>query len=146
MTPIPAPPITMRMKCAYGIGSTAEAVVITTTSMFLMLFYNQVRGLDPAAIGMALAIGLAVNAVFDPLVGSWSDRMKSRWGRRHPFMFVSMLPAALLFYALFNPPDGLSSTSQLVWLTVFNVLMLQAMTLFHTPHLALGGEMSEDYL
>ena len=141
-----APPISWGMKYAYGIGSTAEAVVITTTSMFLMLFYNQVRGLDPASIGIALAIGLAVNAIFDPLVGSWSDRTRSRWGRRHPFMFASMLPAALLFYALFNPPDGLSNTGQLVWLTVFNVAMLQAMTVFHTPHLALGGEMSEGYL
>jgi glycoside/pentoside/hexuronide:cation symporter, GPH family len=145
-TTTPSPPISWRMKYAYGIGSTAEAVVITTTSMFLMLFYNQVRGLDPAAIGVALAIGLAFNAVFDPLVGSWSDRTRSRWGRRHPFMFASMLPAALLFYALFNPPDALSSNGQLIWLTVVNVLMLQAMTVFHTPHLALGGEMSESYL
>ena len=134
------------MKWAFGVGSTAEAVVITTTSAFLMLFYNQVRGLDPAAIGVALAIGLTVNAVFDPLVGSWSDRTRSRWGRRHPFMFASIVPAALLFYGLFNPPDGLSNTQQLVWLTAFNVMLLQAMTVFHTPHLALGGEMSEDYL
>ncbi len=140
------PPVSWRMKWAFGLGSTAESIVITTTSAFLMLFYNQVRGLDPAAIGVALAIGLGVNAVFDPLVGSWSDRTRSRWGRRHPFMFASILPAALLFYALFNPPEGLSTTQQLVWLAVFNVLLLQAMTVFHTPHLALGGEMSEDYL
>ncbi|GMV45648.1 MAG: MFS transporter [Pseudomonadota bacterium] len=141
-----APALTWRMKWAFGLGSTAEAVVITTTSAFLMLFYNQVRGLDPAAIGIALAIGLAVNAVFDPLVGSWSDRTRSRWGRRHPFMFGAILPAALLFCGLFNPPDGLSAAQQLVWLTFFNVMLLQAMTVFHTPHLALGGEMSDDYL
>ena len=53
---------------------------------------------------MALAAGLFVNAVFDPLVGSWSDRTRSNRGRRHPFMFASILPAALLFYAVFNPP------------------------------------------
>ena len=142
----PLPPVSWRMKWAFGLGSSAEAIVITTTSAFLMLFYNQVRGLDPAAIGLALAIGLGVNAVFDPLVGSWSDRTRSRWGRRHPFMFASILPAALLFYGLFNPPDGLGATGQLVWLASFNVMLLQAMTVFHTPHLALGGEMSEDYL
>ena len=51
------------MKWAFGLGSSAEAIVITTTSAFLMLFYNQVRGLDPASIGIALAIGLAANAV-----------------------------------------------------------------------------------
>ena len=140
------PPVSWRMKCAFGLGSSAESIVITTTSAFLMLFYNQVRGLDAAGIGLVLAIGLAVNAVFDPLVGSWSDHTRSRWGRRHPFMFASIVPAALLFYGLFNPPAGLGPTGELVWLAVFNVLLLQAMTLFHTPHLALGGEMSEDYL
>ena len=140
------PPVSWRMKWAFGLGSSAESIVITTTGAFLMLFYNQVRGLNPASIGIALAIGLAVNAVFDPLLGSWSDRTRSRWGRRHPFMFASILPAALLFYGLFNPPEGLGHTGQLVWLTTFNVLLLQAMALFHTPHLALGGEMSEDYL
>jgi Na+/melibiose symporter-like transporter len=61
-------------------------------------------------------------------------------------MFVSILPGALCFYALFNPPDGLSNLAELAWLVVFNVVLLQAMTLFHTPHLALGGEMSDDYL
>ncbi len=134
------------MKWAFGLGSTAEAIVITTTSAFLMLFYNQVRGLDPASIGVALALGLIVNAVFDPLIGSWSDRTRSRWGRRHPFMFASIVPAAMLFYGLFNPPEGLSNMQQLMWLTVFNVVLLQVMTMFHTPHLALGGEMSDDYL
>lgn len=146
MTRAAPPPVSWRMKWAFGLGSSAESIVITTTSAFLMLFYNQVRGLDPAAIGVALSIGLAVNAVFDPLIGSWSDRIRTRWGRRHPFMFASILPAALLFYGLFNPPAGLGKTGELVWMCALNVLLLQAMTLFHTPHLALGGEMSEDYL
>ena len=41
-------------------------------------------------VGIALASGLFINAVFDPLIGSWSDRTRSRWGRRHPFMFASI--------------------------------------------------------
>ena len=146
MTLAAPPPVGWRMKWAFGLGSTAESLVITTTSAFLMLFYNQVRGLDPAAIGVALALGLAVNAVFDPLIGSWSDRTRTRWGRRHPFMFASILPAGVLYVALFNPPAALGNTGQLVWLCVMNVLLLQAMTMFHTPHLALGGEMSSDYI
>ena len=133
-------------KAMYGLGSTAEAMVYTTTASFLLIFYNQVRGLDPSHVGVALAIGLIVNAIFDPLVGSWSDRTRSRWGRRHPFMFASILPAAICYFALFNPPNGMGEIAELVWLTSFNVVLLQAMTLFHTPHLALGGEMSDDYL
>jgi glycoside/pentoside/hexuronide:cation symporter, GPH family len=140
-----APPLTKRLKVSYGLGSTAEAIVITTTSSFLLLFYNQVQGLPAAHVGMALAAGLIVNAVFDPLVGSWSDRTRSKLGRRHPFMYASILPAALLFYAVFNPPS-FGETGQLIWLAVMNTALLQAMTLYHTPHLALGGEMSDDYL
>jgi Na+/melibiose symporter-like transporter len=60
-------------------------------------------------------------------------------------MFGAILPAALLFYALYNPPN-ISETWQLVWLGVANTLLLQVMTVYHTPHLALGGEMSSDYL
>ena len=140
-----APRLTARFKLAYGLGSTAEALVLTATTSFLLLFYNQVRGLPAAHVGIALASGLVVNAVFDPLVGSWSDRTRSRWGRRHPFMFASILPAAALFWAVFNPP-ALGEYGQLAWLGVANTLLLAAMTLYHTPHLALGGELSDDYL
>lgn len=142
MTP---PPLTKLLKISYGLGSTAEAVVITTTSSFLLLFYNQVRGLPAGHVGMALAAGLFVNAVFDPLIGSWSDRTRSKLGRRHPFMIASILPAALLFFAVFNPP-AIGEVGQLIWLAVMNTLLLQAMTMYHTPHLALGGELSTDYL
>lgn len=139
------PRLTPFVKASYGLGSTAEAVVYTATSSFLMLFYNQVRGLPAGHIGMALAAGLIVNALFDPLVGSWSDRIRSRFGRRHPFMFIAIVPIASLFWAVFNPPSW-GETGQLVWLAVTNTLLLQAMTVYHTPHLALGGEMSRDYL
>ena len=60
-------------------------------------------------------------------------------------MYASILPAALLFWAVFNPPD-IGELGQLIWLAVVNTLLLQAMTLYHTPHLALGGELSTGYL
>jgi Na+/melibiose symporter-like transporter len=133
-------------KAAYGIGSTAEAIVYTTTASFLLIFYNQVLGLEAGHVGSALAVGMIVNAIFDPMVGSWSDRVRTKIGRRHPFLFGSILPGALCYYFLFNPPDSLEGFSQLVWLTTFNVLLLQCMSLYHTPHMALGGELSDGYL
>lgn len=141
----PAPRLSALDKLSYGLGSTAEALVFTTTSSFTLLFYNQVRGLDAGLVGSALALGLLVNAFVDPMIGSWSDRTRSRWGRRHPFMFGAILPAALLFFALYNPPD-IGPVGQLVWLGVINTALLQVMTVYHTPHLALGGELSADYL
>ncbi len=143
--PSTPPPVTVFEKISYALGSTAEAVVFTTTSSFLLLFYNQVHGIPASQVGLALSAGLMVNAVFDPMVGSWSDRTRSRWGRRHPFMFAAVLPAGLLFWALFNPPD-VANLWQLVWLAVCNTVLLQVMSVYHTPHLALGGEMSTAYL
>ncbi|MEE4200927.1 MFS transporter [Erythrobacter sp.] len=142
----PKPKLSSFDKAAYGLGSTAEAIVYTTTASFLLIFYNQVRGIEASYVGIALAVGMIVNAVFDPLVGSWSDRVRTRLGRRHPFLFGSILPGAICFYFLFNPPEALTGTWQLVWLTSFNVLLLQCMSLYHTPHMALGGELSDDYL
>ncbi len=137
--------LTRTEKVNYSLGSTAEAIAFTATSSFLLIFYNQVRGLPAGHVGTALAAGLIVNALFDPLVGSWSDRTRSRLGRRHPFMFAAIIPAAALFWAVFNPPNW-GELGQLVWLAVCNTMLLQALTLYHTPHLALGGEMSDDYL
>ena len=133
-------------KAMYGLGSTAEAIVYTTTAAFLLLFYNQVRGIEAGHVSLALAAGMFVNAIFDPLVGSWSDRVRSRLGRRHPFLFASILPGAICFFAVFNPPHGLSEGWELTWLVCFNVALLQCMSLYHTPHMAMGGELSDDYL
>lgn len=140
------PLLNKRIKTAFGLGSIAEGITFTTNSTFLLLFYNQVQGLSPALVGLALSAGLMVNAVFDPLVGSWSDRTRSRLGRRHPFMFGAILPVVLCYVALYNPPAALGDSGQLIWLAVMNTLLLQAMTLFHTPHLAMGAELSNDYL
>lgn len=134
------------IKTAFGLGSVAEGIAFTTNNTFLLLYYNQVLGLSPALVGLSLSAGLIVNAVFDPLVGSWSDRTRNRLGRRHPFMYAAILPVALLYVALYFPPETFADTAKLVWLAVMNTLLLQAMTLFHTPHLALGAELSNDYL
>lgn len=139
------PPVTRRLKLAFAIGSTAESMVITAAGQFTLIFYNQVRGLPPGWVAMAYSVGLLVNAICDPLVGSWSDRTRSRLGRRHPFMFASILPVSLSFWALFNPPS-LGQVGELMWLVAINVVLSQSLTLFHTPHLALGGELSPSYL
>ncbi|MDE0690706.1 MAG: MFS transporter [Gammaproteobacteria bacterium] len=113
---------------------------------FLFLYYNQVVGLSGALTGLALAVASVVDAISDPTVGSWSDGFKSRFGRRHPFMFASILPVAGLFVLLFMPPDGLSQMGLFLWFTVTFSLMRTALTLFNLPYLALGAEVTQDYL
>jgi Na+/melibiose symporter-like transporter len=83
--------------------------------------------------------------VADPLVGAWSDRVTSRFGRRHPFLYASVLPLCIAFYLVFTPPAGLSQAGLFAWLCVFAVLTRLATTLFNVPHLALGAALSRDY-
>lgn len=139
------PPLTRRFKAVFASGSMAEAIVFSTTGQFALLYYNQVLGVRPDLVGLAIAAGLIFNALFEPFVGSWSDRTRSRFGRRHPFMFAAILPITISFWAMFSPPSGLDHTGELIWLAGCNTVLLQALTAFHTPHLAFGGELSPNY-
>ncbi|MCB1842150.1 MAG: MFS transporter, partial [Halioglobus sp.] len=80
-------------------------------------------------------------------VGAWSDRLRSRWGRRHPFMLAAILPLGLSFAALFSPPDfALTSQASLFyWLLASVILLRTALTVFMVPYLALGAEITSDY-
>jgi Na+/melibiose symporter-like transporter len=138
-------PLSARTKLAFGVGQVAEGVKNTAFSTFLLLYYNQVLGLSGSLAGLAIMIALCFDAVTDPLAGSLSDNCRSRWGRRHPFMYASAIPLAAAFYFLFAPPAGLDETGLFLWLTVFAVLTRGAMTLYHVPHLALGAELTDDY-
>ena len=95
--------------------------------------------------GVVFLIASIVDGISDPLVGAFSDQFKSRWGRRHPLMFLSAFPLAISFYFLYQPLDGLSETGLFVWMLVFMILMRTAKTFYTVPHAALGAELTEDY-
>lgn len=132
-------------KLAFGVGQLAEGVKNYGLATFLLLYYNQVLGVSGWLAGLAIFVALLFDAVSDPVAGSVSDGWQSRWGRRHPFMYVSALPLAVCFYFLFAPPAGLGEIGLFAWLTTFLVLTRGAMTLYHVPHLALGAELTDDY-
>jgi Na+/melibiose symporter-like transporter len=130
---------------AFGIGQAAEGIKGTAFNTFLLFFYQQVLGVSGTFTGLALAIALTFDAITDPIAGSLSDKVRTRWGRRHPFLLISAAPLGLAFYGLFNPPGGLSEFALFVWLTVFATLIRGSLTFYHVPHLALGAEMAHDY-
>jgi Na+/melibiose symporter-like transporter len=132
------------IKLSYGIGQAAEGLKNTAFGLLVLFYYNQVLEVSGTLCGLALGIALLFDAVTDPLTGSLSDNWKSKWGRRHPFMYVSAIPLAVCFYFLFAPPE-LSETWLFIWLTVFAVLTRAAMTLYHVPHIALGAELTSNF-
>ena len=85
-------------KISYGAGAVAFGVKDNGFSYFLLLFYSQVIGIDARLVGLALTISLFVDAFMDPIVGYWSDNLRSRWGRRHPFMYAAALPITAAYF------------------------------------------------
>lgn len=90
-------------------------------------------------------IALSWDAVSDPVVGSWSDNFRSRWGRRHPLLVLGGLPTALLFLALFTPPEQLGQTGIFFWLLGVSILLRTFLTIYFIPYTAMGAELSTDY-
>ena len=73
-----------RLRLLYASGQLPEGVKSAAFGFFLLFYYNQVLGLSGSLAGTAVFIALCLDAVSDPVVGSWSDFARSRWGRRHP--------------------------------------------------------------
>jgi Na+/melibiose symporter-like transporter len=130
---------------AFGIGEACEGFMRMGWGVLLLFYYQQLVGVEAAYVGTAIAIALVADAISDPLIGAWSDRLNTRWGRRHPMMLVAALPMAIGFFGLFNPPSGMSNLEGFCWLVFFGILTRFAYTFYKIPHLALGAEMAQDY-
>jgi GPH family glycoside/pentoside/hexuronide:cation symporter len=129
---------------SYGFGAVAYGVKDAGFGTFLLLFYNQVIGLDPQTVGLVIMLALVADAFIDPAVGFFSDRTRGRWGRRHPWMYASALPIAVGWIALWNPPL-LSEPLLLVWLFGCSVIVRSAVSCYEVPSVALTPELTADY-
>ena len=141
----PAPQISRATKLAHGFGAVAPGVIVGAFDFFLLIFYSQVVGLDAWLVGLAIWIALAFDAISDPIVGYWTDNLRSRWGRRHPFMYASAIPIAGSFFLLWAPPEGASQTALFWYVLLLAILIRTAVTFYRTPSTALIPDMTRDY-
>ena len=134
-------------KINYSIGSIPNGIKTDTFTFFLLFFYSNIIGLNPALAGTAIFIALCVDAITDPLMGTISDRTNSFIGRRHPFMFISFIPMSVGYILLFAPRQDwdLSQNDLFLWMTIFTIITRIGMTLFDIPHRAFGGEITKNY-
>ena len=137
-------PVTTKLFQAFG--ALPGAVKDWAFNTFLLLFYNQVLGLPASWAGVALMIAVFVDAITDPAVGSFSDGLVTKWGRRHPLMYASIVPMALTLYLLFSPPAGLGQGGLFIWLLAFAIGSRVAMTFFAIPWAAMFPELTDDYV
>jgi len=134
-----------RVKIAYGFGQAIESGYITISG-FIFFYYTAVLGLSGSLVGLAMAISLAVDAILDPLIGSLSDNVRSRFGRRLPLMVVGAPLTAFALGLLFAPPPALAPLLLCGWLTLSKLVLRAFTSVFNLPYFALGAEMSDDYV
>lgn len=135
----------VRMKLAYGVTDFGFSMAATAVMMALMYYAVKVLKLDPLVAGILLMLGKVWDAFIDPLIGYWSDRTRTRWGRRRPFFLWFALPYTLSFVLIWGLPRidndlvlaPLFALANLLFITFFSLLMV--------PYNTLGPEMTRDY-
>ncbi|MBW2578110.1 MAG: MFS transporter [Deltaproteobacteria bacterium] len=134
------------MRLAFASAGFSYGIIRNGINWFLLLYYSQVLGLSASLAGTALAIALGVDAISDPLVGRWSDRFHSRLGRRHPFLYFSIIPIGLLYFLVWAPPlELLSQWGLFTYLLLLSIALRLSLTLFIVPLNALVPELTSDY-
>ncbi len=136
--------IPIPQKLAYAVGMFVNNLQAAALPA-MMVILNLGLGMDPFLVGLIAAIPRIFDAVSDPVVGYLSDNTRTRWGRRRPFILVGALLAGIVFALMWQLPDG---RSEMFYFWVFlaaSVLFFLAYTLYATPFVAFGYEMTADY-
>ena len=129
----------------YGFGSVAFGVKDNGFSYFLQFFYAQVIGVPAPTVGLAIMFALILDAFIDPIIGQLSDNTRTRWGRRHPFMYASAIPVAASYMILWNPPKGWEQGALLAYLFSTAVLIRSFISCYEIPSAALAAELTTEY-
>ncbi|MCU0519085.1 MAG: MFS transporter [Anaerolineae bacterium] len=132
-------------KIIYGTGDWGVASFNTLRQIFYAIFLTDVVGLDPRLASFAAFIGVIWDAVNDPLVGAWSDKLRSRWGRRRPFLLLFAVPYGLAFLILWWAPPWKSQILLMIHMMLAYALSDTFQTLVVVPFHALTPEMTSDY-
>ncbi len=133
------------VKLAFGAPTFAGAAMAIPIAIHLTKFYADVMLVPLGVLGVTIALARALDAVTDPLMGWLSDRTRSRWGRRRPYLAVGAPLCAVSFWALFSPPESLGGAGAVIWFGSTFALYYLFHTVYVIPHVALGPELSLDY-
>lgn len=137
--------VPVRLKLAFGLGAVAYGIKDNGFSSFLLIFYNQVLGLDAGLVGAIIMTALMIDAFIDPAIGILSDRTDTRWGRRLPWLYGSAIPLGILWLLIWDPPQLATHTEMAVWLFVLAVAVRTAVSCNELPSMAIGPELTSDY-
>lgn len=141
----PSEKLSLGTKLAYGAGDLGPAITANILIFFLFIFLTEVAGLPAGLAGSILLIGNIWDAVNDPMVGILTDRTRTRWGRRRPWILFGAIPFGLTFIAQWLVPFP----GQTGWLAAYYIAIALLFNTFFTavnlPYTALTPELTQDY-
>ncbi|WP_442956732.1 MFS transporter, partial [Phenylobacterium sp. Root77] len=138
--------LSVRSKVFYGFGSVAFGVAtLGLSSAVLQPYLNRVIGLPALWVGTAIMATLILDAFIDPAIGQWSDKLRTRWGRRHPLMYAAAPLVAVACIAFWNSPADWPPETVGLYLIGMLVLLRLCVSLYEVPSQALAPELSSDY-
>lgn len=135
---------TFTEKLGYGSASLGDAVAYAFINTFLMFFLTTIAEIPPAIAGTITAVGAIWNAFFNPLMGYFSDKVRTRWGRRRPVIFAFSIPLGIALFLLFTSVD-LPLSIKPFYYGFMLMLFWTSYTGFFVPYLALGTVYTSDY-
>ena len=139
-----APALPWGRALAFGIPACAIAGPNFLVQSYFLNFATDVLLLAPATVGLLLAGTRIWDAVSDPAVGFLSDRTRTRLGRRRPWLFAAAPLVAVIFYALWNPPNSLGPAALIFWAGASLLAVTTAATAWNIPHAAFGADLARD--
>ena len=137
--------LTRRTKILYGIGDTGFSLTTTIIGVYFAIFLTDVVGVAPAIAAAAIFIGRSWDYINDPLIGYITDRTRTRWGRRRPFLLFGAVPFGLVFTLLWWRPPLENSLALAAYYAAAYVLFDTAATFAYMPFFALTPELTANY-
>ncbi len=136
--------LSFREKAGYSVGDASANFVFQILIIFQAGFYTDVMGISAATLGTMLLLVRLSDAITDPLMGVIADRTTHRWGKFRPWLLWSAPAFAVLFWAAFTVPGGLSGSARVTYAVVTYTLLMMAYTMNNVPYSALMGVMTGD--
>jgi len=137
--------LSIREKAGFGVCDMGGNLFFTAMGFWSLNYLTDTIGLAAASAGIAVMIGKIWDAVTDPMMGYISDRTRSRWGRRRPYLLFGAVPLFLSMWYFFTNPHLAGQTAIFVWATLALCFLNTAYTIVSIPYSALTPELTSDY-
>lgn len=136
--------LTIGTCLGFGVGTVGVSIMLNAVTTYFPALMSTVLGQSPEIAGYLLMISKLADAVIDVVIGTLSDRARTRWGRRKPFLAAGALLSAISFLMLFAPPV-MGQGALLVWMVAALVIYSTAYSLFNVPYMALPAELTDGF-